>query len=159
MTVEKGVGLVLQQGQPQSTPGDIGCVSSVSAFGHCKHAPEQMASVRGNDEKACGVVLDCDREGDCGRTLTAPGPGWSREEGLFEIQLVASRPGVAAPIRLPVPLDSARPMIHSLTKRGQPTTRQTAALKAFSWKERNDIHAHDSSNFLSNFFFWPRNAV
>jgi len=50
MIAAKGVGSVLQQGEPQSTPGDIGLVSRMSAFGHCKRAPEQMASVRGNDE-------------------------------------------------------------------------------------------------------------
>jgi hypothetical protein len=46
MIAAKGVGSVLQQGEPQSTPGDIGLVSSMSAFGHSKHALEQMASVR-----------------------------------------------------------------------------------------------------------------
>ena len=50
MIAGKGVGSVLPQGEPQSTPGDIGLVSSMSAFRHCKPAPEQIANVRGKDE-------------------------------------------------------------------------------------------------------------
>jgi hypothetical protein len=65
MIAAKGVGSVLQQGEPQSTPGDIGLVSSMSAFGHCKHAPEQMASVR----EKCGIPHDERRGNDGARMM------------------------------------------------------------------------------------------
>ena len=65
MIAAKGVGSVLQQGEPQSTPGDIGLVSSMSAFGHSKHAQEQMASVR----EKCLNRLDERRGNDGARMM------------------------------------------------------------------------------------------